>query len=217
MESRCARAFLIVVVIFPFPVALCMFHVSVFFSLLFFPQILLDFQLHVHRKFLEPFVSLFRQLDTMHSGLLSYDQFARLVATLNPRRSDDEIRAFLARADPFQHRLVSFSDCVVVLQEDLKALALRFHRQQNGQAQGQQQQQQEEEEEDAEAQSSSHHHPHSSWQASASDPSGGFTTPAPSAGGHSSFDDSDAYADPAYDEYDLQPHEMRQPFHVHGQ
>ena len=185
---------------------------------MFSPQILLDFQLHVHRKFLEPFVSLFRQLDTMHSGLLSYDQFARLVATLNPRRSDEEIRAFLARADPFQHRLVSFSDCVVVLQEDLKALALRFHRQQNGQAQGQQQQQQEEEEE-AEASSHPlhHHHPHSSWQVSASDPSGGFTTPAPAAGGHSSYDDSDAYADPAYDEYDPQPHEMRQPFHVHGQ
>ena len=93
-------------------------------------QILLDFQLHVHRKFLEPFVQLFRQFDTLHSGLLSYDQFYKLVQLMNPSHTDRAIRDLIAQADPFHQNLISFSDCVTVLADDLKTLAIQHHKQQ---------------------------------------------------------------------------------------
>lgn len=94
-----------------------------------FVHILLDFQLHIHRRFLAPFVALFRSFDSLHSGLLTHDSFARMVVVLTEDQVDDAtIRLYLQRADPFGHGLVSFSDAVNVLSEELKALALRTHR-----------------------------------------------------------------------------------------
>jgi hypothetical protein len=93
-----------------------------------FIAILLDFQLAVHRAFLAPFVLVFRQLDTVHSGLLSPGQFARLCLTLNARLSDEDIASRLRRADAFGHGVVSFSDCVAVLQDEITHLAKKQHR-----------------------------------------------------------------------------------------
>lgn len=87
-----------------------------------FLQVLLDFQLMGHRHFLEPFVALFRFVDTQRKGVLEEAAFRRLVASVAPQKTAADVEQLLMAIDPFNHHIVTFSDCVVALGKDLVAL-----------------------------------------------------------------------------------------------
>jgi hypothetical protein len=238
-----------------------------------FIAILLDFQLAVHRAFLAPFVLVFRQLDTVHSGLLSPGQFARLCLTLNARLSDEDIASRLRRADAFGHGVVSFSDCVAVLQDEITHLAKKQHRIAQGLPAEDEEEEEEEQPEDeaveeeeatgAEQQQQQQHQQQQLQQGSDEDLEQQQRQPPqqPHSRRHSrhrhqqqrsSYDDDDVHherdeqqqaqqqmhamqqqfhsssfaaaSSPSSsggadggDEYDVQPAEVRQAFHVHGQ
>jgi Ca2+-binding EF-hand superfamily protein len=92
-----------------------------------FLQVLLDFQLIGHTHFLAPFVALFRCVDTQRRGLLDEAAFRRLVASVAPQKTAAEVEELLMDVDPFNHQIVTFSDCVVALGKDLVALLSAKH------------------------------------------------------------------------------------------
>ena len=85
-----------------------------------FLQVLLEFQLSGHLRYLSSFVQLFRQLDTHGRGVLDEEQFRELAYALNP--DEDVADDHLAHIDPFNHQRLNFSDCVTCFTADLVRL-----------------------------------------------------------------------------------------------
>ena len=85
-----------------------------------FLQVLLEFQLSGHLRYLSSFVHLFRQLDTRGKGVLDEEQFRKLAYALNP--AEDKADDHLAHIDPFIHQRLTFSDCVACFTADLMRL-----------------------------------------------------------------------------------------------
>ena len=87
-----------------------------------FLRILLDFQLRGHERFLQRFRDLFRQFDQDRNGVLDEDEFKALVFSLDGTKTEDEVEELLARADPDNNKLLTYSDCVTHLSEELVRL-----------------------------------------------------------------------------------------------
>lgn len=80
-------------------------------------QIMLGVQLKRRRRFLARFVQAFRTHDDDCNGIVSRDQFAALIGTLNPAKAADgvTVQRMLEQADPAENDHVTFSDAVRVL------------------------------------------------------------------------------------------------------
>lgn len=79
-----------------------------------FLNILLDFSLLQHEKFLHKFVDLFNSIDTDRDGILDEDQMIKLIERLNIVESEEHINTILAKVDPNNNKLITFSDTVQV-------------------------------------------------------------------------------------------------------
>lgn len=74
-----------------------------------FLQVLLDYQLRRHDRFLNKLTKLFRQFDADKNGILSEDEFRQLIIAIDPHKSDHEIAKMLIEADPHSLRQLTFS------------------------------------------------------------------------------------------------------------
>mmetsp|Transcript_43493 Transcript_43493/g.36419 ORF Transcript_43493/g.36419 Transcript_43493/m.36419 type:complete len:137 (-) Transcript_43493:144-554(-) len=79
-----------------------------------FLNILLDFSLLQHEKFLSKFVSLFNSIDVDRDGILDEEQMIKLIESLNIVESEEHINAILSKVDPNNNKLITFSDCIQV-------------------------------------------------------------------------------------------------------
>lgn len=82
-----------------------------------FLKILLDFSLMSHEKFLKKFVDLFNSIDQNKDGILDENETIDLVKKLKIVETEDQIHKILAKADPNNNKIVTFSDCVQVFTE----------------------------------------------------------------------------------------------------
>ena len=78
-------------------------------------QIVLDFQLATHEKYLKKFILLFRKLDTNTDGVLDEAQFRALLREMNCVRAEAEVVRLLETVDPFNNQRITFSDCLALL------------------------------------------------------------------------------------------------------
>jgi Ca2+-binding EF-hand superfamily protein len=84
-----------------------------------FLKVLLDFQLKGHERFLAKFVKLFRQYDSDRNGILNELEFRKLLTSINPDRTDQDIDYWLDHIDPWNNQQITFSECVTFLSADL--------------------------------------------------------------------------------------------------
>jgi Ca2+-binding EF-hand superfamily protein len=82
-------------------------------------NVLLDFQLKGHDRFLLRFRELFQKFDTDKDGILNYSEFKTLVTRVNPTRDADVISNILKNADPSECGKVTYSDAVACLSPDI--------------------------------------------------------------------------------------------------
>lgn len=98
-----------------------------------FVQVLLDFQLRSHERFLRRFVRLFRQQDHDRNGVLDELQFRSLLLAINAERSEEDIDVLLETVDPFNNQHITFSECVALLSAELLQLAVQQQQEQENQ------------------------------------------------------------------------------------
>lgn len=84
-----------------------------------FLKVLLDFQLKGHERFLSKFVKLFKQFDNDKNGVINEAEFRKLLLTMNPERTENDIDYWLNHIDPWNNQQITFSECVTFLSADL--------------------------------------------------------------------------------------------------
>ncbi|KEG13207.1 putative structural maintenance of chromosome (SMC) family protein [Trypanosoma grayi] len=82
-------------------------------------RILLDFQLEGHERFLAHFLTIFRRHDADRNGIVNAQEFAAIVKSVDPAKTDGEINAVLELIDPFGNQLVTYSECVTFLSTEI--------------------------------------------------------------------------------------------------
>lgn len=82
-------------------------------------QVLLDFQMSGHQRFLAGFVKAFRAVDTEGKGVLDEEGFRLLLSDIAPHKDEPEVRRLLSVVDPHNRQQLTFSDCVATLSTDL--------------------------------------------------------------------------------------------------
>jgi hypothetical protein len=92
-----------------------------------FEQVLLNFQLKGHEKFLRQFCAVFREYDPEAKGLLDEKDFRLLVLKVNPNKTHDELDHLVAAVDPYNNQLITYSQVVNVLQDEIEILASGLH------------------------------------------------------------------------------------------
>ncbi|KAG5502970.1 hypothetical protein JKF63_04743 [Porcisia hertigi] len=92
-----------------------------------FVRLLLDFQLDRHERFLERFVKIFRRYDSDQNGIVNCFEFVSIVRELDSSKSEEEVESMVCQIDPHGNQLITFSDCISLLNDELLQL---FHSQQ---------------------------------------------------------------------------------------
>lgn len=77
-----------------------------------FLKVLLDFQLKGHEKFLAPFIVVFRSVDRDDDGLISEQEFRRMVVLMEIGLHEDDVSRLLQAVDPFNTQQIPFTKCV---------------------------------------------------------------------------------------------------------
>ncbi|KPI86658.1 hypothetical protein ABL78_4273 [Leptomonas seymouri] len=84
-----------------------------------FVRLLLDFQLDGHERFLERYVSIFRRHDGDRDGIVDNAEFAAIVHELDPTKPEAEVEAMVKEVDPHGIQLITFSESVTLLNDEL--------------------------------------------------------------------------------------------------
>eukprot|EP01012_Entosiphon_sulcatum_P008513 TRINITY_DN14640_c0_g1_i1.p1 TRINITY_DN14640_c0_g1~~TRINITY_DN14640_c0_g1_i1.p1 ORF type:complete len:751 (+),score=148.35 TRINITY_DN14640_c0_g1_i1:44-2296(+) len=87
-----------------------------------FIQVLLEFQLTGHEKFLVKFVRLFRQCDTDRNGIINEAEFRQLLRLIDPEKPLHETEQLVRLIDPHNNQQITFSECVTFLSSELVSL-----------------------------------------------------------------------------------------------
>ena len=78
-------------------------------------DICLEYQIKLHIKYLKPFVTLFKSIDTDRDGVLNEEQFIELIKNMDifgEENIQQIIDEFLNNIDPYQNKHIIFSDIV---------------------------------------------------------------------------------------------------------
>ena len=102
-----------------------------------FLKVLLDFQLLGHDRFLTKFRDKFREVDRDSNGVLNEEEFRQLCSYIGKSsgkgkaakviRSEEEMRALLETADPFNNQIITFSEAVACLSADIVEMVVAMH------------------------------------------------------------------------------------------
>ena len=84
-----------------------------------FLQLVLDFQLQGHDRFLMRFRELFRAVDEDADGVIGEVQFMELISRVSPAKTDEEIRTLMEEADPANSGTFTYSDTVTCMSVDI--------------------------------------------------------------------------------------------------
>ncbi|ORC89575.1 putative structural maintenance of chromosome (SMC) family protein [Trypanosoma theileri] len=84
-----------------------------------FVHILLDFQLKGHERFLARFLAIFRQHDHDRNGIVNAQEFAAILKSLDASKTDEDVNAVLELIDPFGNQLITYSECVTFLSNEI--------------------------------------------------------------------------------------------------
>lgn len=76
-----------------------------------------DAQLRGHDRFLAQFRDAFHTLDSDNNGVLTGDEFSRLVRRIAPAKTELEVEEMLISADPYDNQQITFSEAVVCCSE----------------------------------------------------------------------------------------------------
>ena len=78
--------------------------------LYYFKQIILDFQLKSHDKYLRNFVYLFKRVDQDNNGIINEDEFLNMLQSLNIYKDDfnDQATRLLNIIDPYNKQYITF-------------------------------------------------------------------------------------------------------------
>ncbi|KPA79767.1 hypothetical protein ABB37_05516 [Leptomonas pyrrhocoris] len=87
-----------------------------------FVRLLLDFQLDGHERFLEPYVRIFRRHDKDRNGIVNDAEFAAIVRELDATKPEEEVAAMVQQIDPYGSQLITFSESITLLNEELLRL-----------------------------------------------------------------------------------------------
>lgn len=85
--------------------------------------LLLDFQLESHERFLADYVAVFRRYDRDGNGIVNSDEFKAIVRVVDGEKSEEEVEAMANLIDPFGNRLVTFSETVTFLGDELARMS----------------------------------------------------------------------------------------------
>ncbi|EAS05426.2 EF hand protein (macronuclear) [Tetrahymena thermophila SB210] len=84
-----------------------------------FENVILDFQLKSHEKFLKPFIQQFKQIDTDSDGVINEEEFIILMNHLNLPIPQSDIEKYLKMLDPFTTQTFTFSQIVNLFSEQV--------------------------------------------------------------------------------------------------
>lgn len=88
-----------------------------------FLHLLLDFQLEGHERFLAPYAAVFREYDSDGNGIVNTEEFKMIAHALDNGKSEGEIDTMASLIDPFGSQLITFSETVTFLSDELVRLA----------------------------------------------------------------------------------------------
>ena len=79
-----------------------------------FVNIIMDFQIKLKDSYLKNFNIIFKKVDSDNDGIISEDQFKRLIFCIGfyGENSDNETDRLLNIADPFNNKQLTYSECV---------------------------------------------------------------------------------------------------------
>ena len=87
-------------------------------------NVLLDFSLHEHLKFLFRFTVLFKMVDSDNNGVLSEEEFrSLLLERMQVVNSDEEVNFLLKHIDPYNNQKMTYSEIVHLLSSHLVPLS----------------------------------------------------------------------------------------------
>ena len=78
-------------------------------------QIVLDFQLATHEKYIKKFITLFKKLDGDTNGILNEEEFRQLVTMIRVAASEEDVERLLQIVDPYNNQQITFSECLSLL------------------------------------------------------------------------------------------------------
>ena len=88
-----------------------------------FIQLVIDFQIRVRENYLKNFNDIFKQVDLDRNGILSDNEFVKLIEMLNIFQNQEEfenqIQNMMSQLDPFQSKIYIYSDIVNVLSKEM--------------------------------------------------------------------------------------------------
>lgn len=92
-----------------------------------FVRLLLDFQLDGHERFLERYVGIFRRHDGDRNGIVNNVEFAAIVRELDSAKSEEAVEAMVRQIDPYGSQLITFSESITFLNDELLKLTYSQH------------------------------------------------------------------------------------------
>ncbi len=88
-----------------------------------FIQIVIDFQIRVRENYLKNFNDIFKQVDSDRNGILSDNEFVKLIEMLNIYQNQEEfenqMQNMMSQLDPFQSKIFIYSDIINVLSKEM--------------------------------------------------------------------------------------------------
>lgn len=79
-----------------------------------FEQIILDFQLKSHDKYLRNFVYLFKRVDLDNNGIINEEEFLNMLQSINIYKDDfnEQATRLLNIIDPYNKQYITFSETI---------------------------------------------------------------------------------------------------------
>ena len=88
-----------------------------------FIQIVIEFQIRVRENYLKNFNDIFKQVDIDRNGILSDNEFVKLIEMLNIYQNQEEfenqMQNMMSQLDPFQSKIFIYSDIINVLSKEM--------------------------------------------------------------------------------------------------
>lgn len=81
-----------------------------------FLKMVMEYQIKLRDRYLKNFVYIFKKVDEDNNGILSEEEFVKLIGDLGvyEDKVDENVERLLQALDPFNNKTITFSECVTV-------------------------------------------------------------------------------------------------------